>query len=100
MNEATKATKFTLSKLDAHLKGKVHSRREQLRRAFKLERGTKYSGKVACPVCPGMTFEKDGKFLNHVLEHHPLEMWEVEDEDEDEDKDEDEDEDENEDEDG
>lgn len=68
------AKAYRLSELTAHLKSKEHTRREQLRRAFKNDCLHSTDGKASCPLCR-QTFGYDEKFLAHVEEVHPRELW-------------------------
>lgn len=66
---------YTLWKLNAHLKGKEHSRKEQLRRAFKNDQKHSAARKARCSLCPGLSYGKAGKFLKHIASVHPNELW-------------------------
>lgn len=66
------------AELNAHLRSKEHTRREQLCRAFKNDCLHSTTGEASCPLCR-QSFGYDDKFLAHVEEVHPHELWPKED---------------------
>ncbi|KAI4648532.1 uncharacterized protein J4E79_010154 [Alternaria viburni] len=50
MDEKAKNRKFTLFRLNTHLRGSTHSRETELRRALKND-GKDKTSLIACPVC-------------------------------------------------
>jgi len=84
MSNIDKARLYTLSKLNAHLKGNLHTRKEMARRAFKIDLASRTTvdpkAKVPCPLCKA-PYNNHSKFLAHMKTEHPVQMWVQEDED-------------------
>jgi len=74
-SKAAKEKKFTRAQLHKHLKGKAHTRREQLISAFNTLKSALGGSKVACPFCPERTYQTAAKWLQHVEGHHHEELW-------------------------
>jgi hypothetical protein len=73
-----KETRYSLAKLNIHLGSATHSRRSQILRAFKIQEKTQKASTIRCPIC-GLGNAGRGsassKFIAHIEEHHPEEMW-------------------------
>jgi hypothetical protein len=65
-----------LAKLNAHLKGSKHSRKEQLTRGFNMDKKAN-GGKAGCPLCPPAlkSFTNAKRFLEHINNMHHEELW-------------------------
>jgi hypothetical protein len=77
--EKAKNTTYSLAKLNIHLDSGTHSRRSQLLRAFNIEAKTMEASKIKCPLCGLRTSGRgsaSSKFMAHVEELHPEELWE------------------------
>lgn len=74
-----KAKTYTLSKLNAYHESKDYKRCEQVWRAFKDDLKHVDGASVPCPICR-RRFKKQSKFIKHVGEDHPRQMWDNEDE--------------------
>ena len=74
-SELTKSTRYTRAKLEKHLQGSAHSRRQQLSTAFsKLLKALK-GGSAKCPLCES-TYKATGAWLKHVDKKHVGLLWE------------------------
>lgn len=75
MPQTAKDKLWIAAKLNIHMKGEEHSREASLRRAFKLYAASKLDGKVDCPLCRGLAFKTQKRFMQHLRKHHPTAMW-------------------------
>jgi hypothetical protein len=78
--ETAKNRKYSLAKLNIHLGSATHSRRSQILRAFNLDAETQKASTIRCPICGlGNTGRgsASSKFIAHIEEHHPEELWET-----------------------
>jgi hypothetical protein len=74
-----KDKKRSRAQLNKHLKGKVHTRREQLITAFNGIKAAS-GGSAPCPGCPKRSYRTAAKWLVHVESHHPEQLWDDDDE--------------------
>ena len=66
---------YTHSQLNKHLKSNFHARREQVRRAFNIDKN--YKGQCECPCCPagdGRKMYLQKAFLAHMESEHGASM--------------------------
>lgn len=70
MKAEDKLAKWTLSKLDYHLTGKIHTREEQLKRAIKADG----IFPVICPDCK-LPFKDSRAIIKHIRLVHPEQLW-------------------------
>ncbi|KAE8842371.1 hypothetical protein PTNB73_00426 [Pyrenophora teres f. teres] len=84
MAQVDKSRLYTLWKLNAHLKGSIHTRKEMARRAFKIDLASRTQldpkAKVPCPLCKA-PYSNHTKFLRHMKNTHAGAMWIEEEED-------------------
>jgi hypothetical protein len=81
-----KETKYSLAKLNIHLGTATHSRRSQILRAFKIEAETVKASEIRCPICGlGNTGRgsASSKFIAHIEEQHPGELWDSDEDEQD-----------------
>jgi hypothetical protein len=62
--EKAKEKKWDRAQLNKHLKGTVHSRREQIILAFNAVKKANL-GIAPCPLCPEITFMSSASWLKH-----------------------------------
>jgi hypothetical protein len=78
--DKAKNTTYSLAKLNMHLGSGTHARRSQLMRAFNIETKTVKASMIRCPLCglrPKGRGSATTKFITHIEELHPEELWEV-----------------------
>ena len=53
----------------------MHTRNEQVIRAFKIDLDNSKGGKVECPLCEGIAHKDQIRFLEHVRRIHGEQIW-------------------------
>ncbi|CAN9084703.1 unnamed protein product [Alternaria alternata] len=74
MDKAAKDRKFNLYRLKTHMRGGLHTREKQIRRALEQD-GLDHTSHVICPVCQTPIKGVKG-FIKHLKEIHPEQLWE------------------------
>ncbi|CAE7216402.1 hypothetical protein PTTW11_10820 [Pyrenophora teres f. teres] len=73
MKATEKQRRFTLFRLNTHMRGQTHSREAQLRRALKIDGHTKTST-ITCPVCK-LPWKGISAFMRHLKVRHADQLW-------------------------
>jgi hypothetical protein len=66
MDKASKEKRYNLYKLNTHMRGTVHVRENQLRRALKLDGHTNSTGVIVCPVCELLPCKGIRGLIKHI----------------------------------
>ncbi|EUC50907.1 hypothetical protein COCMIDRAFT_21622 [Bipolaris oryzae ATCC 44560] len=75
MTQAQKDKKWILAKYNTHLKSETHTRKEQLRRAFKIMQKESGDNKAACPLCDNREYTRADTFIGHVETAHSEQLF-------------------------
>jgi uncharacterized C2H2 Zn-finger protein len=73
VDKKVKKRKFSLYGLNRRMQSSTYTRKPQLRRALKKD-GI-HEGIITCPKCD-MPSNGQNRFIEHVREAHPVELWE------------------------
>ncbi|KAF2002156.1 hypothetical protein P154DRAFT_574468 [Amniculicola lignicola CBS 123094] len=81
IDQTTKEREFNRFRLNTHMRGETHTREQQLRPALKAD-GVTEKTLIDCPCCKEPV-KGVKKFLRHLHDFHPQEIWDDMDEEED-----------------
>jgi len=75
MPQAAKDKRWRRAQLEKHMKGKVHTRRKELIRAFNELKIAGCTGSASRPLCPDRSYRTAAKWLVHVERRHREKLW-------------------------